>query len=157
MPSTKTRGKYNSRHGSPEINHGYVCLNLTSYRYMYIYLRISIIDLTCAGCCNCCCCCWLMPASVDWPRSWLCRAYILKYIPQSRERGPTMDCPPIPEFCLNFLQRSKTYLKERPPSASIANGDFPPSSKSKYVLRLVYTHYKVQIMLLHAAQCFTLV
>ena len=32
-----------------------------------------------------------------------------------------MDCPPIPQFCLDFLLRSKTYLKERPPSASIAN------------------------------------
>ena len=58
-----------------------------------------------------------------------------------------MDCPPIPQFCLNFLLRSKSYLKERPPSASIANRDFP---LSKYVVRLVYTHYKVQIMLLHS-------
>ena len=40
-----------------------------------------------------------------------------------------MDCPPIPQFFLNFPLRSKTYLKERPPSASVANRDFPLSSK----------------------------
>ena len=28
-----------------------------------------------------------------------------------------MDCLPIPRFCLDFLLRSKGYLKERPPSA----------------------------------------
>ena len=56
-----------------------------------------------------------------------------------------MDCLPIPQSCLNFLLRSKTYLKEHPPSA---NRDFPLSSKSKHVVRLVYAHYKVQIMLL---------
>ena len=32
-----------------------------------------------------------------------------------------LDCLPIPQFCLDFLLRSKTYLKEHPPSASIAN------------------------------------
>ena len=36
-----------------------------------------------------------------------------------------MDCPPTPQFCLDFLLRSKTYLKECPPSASIANREFP--------------------------------
>ena len=40
-----------------------------------------------------------------------------------------MDCPPIPQFCLGFLLRSKTYLKQFPPSASIASRDFPLSSK----------------------------
>ena len=35
-----------------------------------------------------------------------------------------MDCPPIPQFCLDFLLRSKTYSKECPPSVSIANRDF---------------------------------
>ena len=47
-----------------------------------------------------------------------------------------MDCPPIPQFLL----RSKTYLKERPPSASVANREFPLSSKPEDVVRLVYTH-----------------
>ena len=61
-----------------------------------------------------------------------------------------MDCPPIPQFCLDFLLKSKTYLKERPPSASIANRDFSLSSKPEYVVRLVYTHYKLQIVLLHS-------
>ena len=51
-----------------------------------------------------------------------------------------MDCPPIPQFFLNFLLRSKTYLKERPPSASVANRDFPLSSKPEDVVRVVYTH-----------------
>ena len=32
-----------------------------------------------------------------------------------------MDCPPIIQFCLNFLLRSEAYLKECPPSTSIAN------------------------------------
>ena len=54
----------------------------------------------------------------------------------------------IPQFCLDFLLRSKSYLKERPPSTSIANRDFPLSSKPESVVRLVYTHYKVQILLL---------
>ena len=25
---------------------------------------------------------------------------------QAHNRGPTMDCPPIPQFCLNFMPRS---------------------------------------------------
>ena len=61
-----------------------------------------------------------------------------------------MDCPPIPQFFLNFLLRSKTYLKERPRSASVANRDFPLSSKPEDVVRVVYTHYKVQITQLHS-------
>ena len=70
-----------------------------------------------------------------------------------------MDCLPIPQFCLDFLLRSKTYLKECPPSASLANRDFPLSSRPEHVLRLVYTHYKVQIMVPNCAtaQWFTLV
>ena len=56
-----------------------------------------------------------------------------------------MDCPPIPQFSANFLLRYKTYLKERPPSASLANRKFPLSSKLEDVVILVYTHYKVQI------------
>ena len=58
-----------------------------------------------------------------------------------------MDCPPIPQFCLDFQLRSKTYFKERPPSAST---DFPLFSQPEYVVRLVCTHYNVQIMLLHS-------
>ena len=53
-----------------------------------------------------------------------------------------MDCPPIPQFSLDFLLRSKTHLKEHPPSASIANREFPLSNKLKNVVRLVYAHYK---------------
>ena len=44
-----------------------------------------------------------------------------------------MDCLPIPQFFPNFLLRSKTYLKERPPSA---NMEFPLSSKLEDVVRL---------------------
>ena len=61
-----------------------------------------------------------------------------------------MDCPPTPQFPPNFLLRSKTYLKECPPSASVANREFPLSSKPEDVVRLVYTHYKVQITQLHS-------
>ena len=61
-----------------------------------------------------------------------------------------MDPPPIPQFFLNFLLRSKTYLKECLPSASVANRDFPLSSKPEDVVRVVYTHYKVQITQLHS-------
>ena len=57
---------------------------------------------------------------------------------------------PIPQFCLYFLLESKIYSKERPPSASIANGDFLLSSKPEDVVRLVYTHYREQITLLHS-------
>ena len=42
-------------------------------------------------------------------------------------------------------------MKERPPSASVANKDFPLSSKPDNV---VYTHYKVQITLLHSCLCY---
>ena len=58
-----------------------------------------------------------------------------------------MDCSPTPQFSLDFLLRSKIYLKERPPSA---NRDFPLSSKPEDVVRLVYSHYKVQITQLHS-------
>ena len=58
-----------------------------------------------------------------------------------------MDCLPIPQFFTNFLLRSKSYLKERPPSPSVAKREFPLSSKHENVVRLVYTHYKVQIKL----------
>ena len=61
-----------------------------------------------------------------------------------------MDCLPIPQFCPDFLLRSKTYPKERPPGASFANRDFPQSSKLEDVIRQVYTHYEVQITLLHS-------
>ena len=54
-----------------------------------------------------------------------------------------------PKFCLDFLLRSRTYSKEHPPSASIASRDFLLSVKPEHVVRLVYIHYKVQIMLLH--------
>ena len=40
-----------------------------------------------------------------------------------------MDCLPTPQFCLDFLLRSKTYWKEHPPSSSIANRAFPLLSK----------------------------
>ena len=61
-----------------------------------------------------------------------------------------MDCPPIPKFSLDFLLRSKAYLKECPPSANIANREFPLSSLLEDVVRLVYTHYKLQIPQLHS-------
>ena len=52
-----------------------------------------------------------------------------------------MDCPPIPQFS---LLRSKTYLKEHPPSASITNREVLLSSLLEDVVhvRLVYTHSK---------------
>ena len=52
-----------------------------------------------------------------------------------------MDCLPIPQFSLDFLLGSKTYLKECPP-----NREFP---LLKDVVKLVYTHYKVQVAQLH--------
>ena len=62
-----------------------------------------------------------------------------------------MECPLIPQFSLDFFLRSKTYLKERPPSKSIANREFPWSRQLEDVVNLVHTHYKVQITLLHTA------
>ena len=52
----------------------------------------------------------------------------------------------IPMFCFDFLLRSKTYSKERPPSASIANRGFPLSMKTEHVVRLVYIHNKVLLL-----------
>ena len=49
-----------------------------------------------------------------------------------------MKCPPIPQFSLDFLLRSKTYLKT---SASIANREFPLSNLIEDVVRVFYTHY----------------
>ena len=44
------------------------------------------------------------------------------------KEGPLWIVRPSPSFSPNFLLRSKTYLKERPPSASIANREFLLSS-----------------------------
>ena len=71
-----------------------------------------------------------------------------KYRSLAKEGPLWIVCTSPMQFCLDFLQRSKTYLKERPPSASIANRDFSLSSMPEHVVRLVYTHYKVQMMLL---------
>ena len=46
------------------------------------------------------------------------------------------DCLPILGFALIFLLRSKTYLKGRPPSANIANRDFPLSSKPEAMVSI---------------------
>ena len=43
-----------------------------------------------------------------------------------------MDCPPIPQFYLDFLLRSKAYSKEHPPSTSNANRFFFPLSSANY-------------------------
>ncbi len=60
-----------------------------------------------------------------------------------------MDCPPIPQFSIEFLLRSDTYLKERPAGTSIANREFPlPEDVVRLTLQgAVYT----------AVQWFTLV
>ena len=71
----------------------------------------------------------------------------LAYTVVSRKRahnGLSAHPPVLPRF------PAKAYSKEHPPSSSIANRDFPLSSKHGHVVRLVYTHYKVQIMLLHS-------
>ena len=49
-----------------------------------------------------------------------------------------MDYLPTPQFCPDFLLRSKTHLKECPPSARIANKDFPLTNKTEDVVRQVY-------------------
>ena len=60
-----------------------------------------------------------------------------------------MDCH-LP-VCLEFLLRSKTYLKELPPRASIANQNF---SLFEHMSRLVYTLGGANYA---ATQLFTLV
>ena len=55
-----------------------------------------------------------------------------------------------PQFFPNFLLRFKNYLKERPLCPSVAYREFPLSSKPEDVVRLVYTHYKVQITQMHS-------
>ena len=65
-------------------------------------------------------------------------------------KRPTMECLPIPQFSLDFILRSKTYLKEYPPIANITNKEFPLSRKLEDVVSQVYTHYKVQTTLLHS-------
>ena len=84
---------------------------------------------------------------MSYTRSTFVSLAAFVYVPQSCERGPTVDCPPIPKFCLDFLLKSETYSKEHPPTASFANRDFPLSMKPEHV---VYIHYKVQIMLLRS-------
>ena len=51
-----------------------------------------------------------------------------------------MDYPPIPQFSLDFLLRSKTYVKEHPPNALQIYREFPLSSLFENVVRLVYIH-----------------
>ena len=57
--------------------------------------------------------------------------YLELYFNSSKSGGcddavkrPTMDCLPIPQFCLDFLLRSKTYLSEHPPSTEEVGHDF---------------------------------
>ena len=40
-------------------------------------------------------------------------------LPYPRERGPTMECRPTPQFWLNFLLRSKVYSNMRPYVATL--------------------------------------
>ena len=61
-----------------------------------------------------------------------------------------MDCSPIPQLCLCFLSRSKKYLKEHPPSASIADEDFLLS-------RCKIHSYTVVYYIVPSPQCQTLV
>ena len=63
----------------------------------------------------------------------------------------TMDCLQMPQFCLNFLLRSKIYLKEHPPSVNNTNREFPLSDKLEDMVRLVCTHYKVQITVVYTS------
>ena len=65
-----------------------------------------------------------------------------------------MDCLPIIQFSLDFILRSKTYLKEHPSSASIANRDFPLSSLREDDETGLYT---LQAATCTAALWFTLV
>ena len=53
-----------------------------------------------------------------------------------------MDYPPTPKFA---------HLAQ-----ALLNWDIPLSSKPDLVVRLVYTHYKVQFMQLHSGFKFTL-
>ena len=52
----------------------------------------------------------------------------------SRKRAHYKDCPPISQVSLGFLQRSKTYLKERPFGARIADRELPLSNKDVAIL-----------------------
>ena len=49
----------------------------------------------------------------------------VQYAVVSRKRGSLWIIHPPPQFCLDFLLRSKTHLKERPHSRSIANRGIP--------------------------------
>ena len=44
---------------------------------------------------------------------------IVSIIPYPRERGPTMECRPTPQFWLSFLLRSKVYSNMRPYVAAL--------------------------------------
>ena len=68
-------------------------------------------------------------------------------IPYRRERGPTTQCPPTPQFWLNFLLRSKVYSKERPPwTACVTQTDFrerrqvSQTSKTLPLYKIVLKH-----------------
>ena len=72
---------------------------------------------------------------------WAWRLYtgihiILLYHSLVKEGPLWIFCPLILQFCLDFQLRSKTDLKERPPSTSIANRDFTLSSKLAWVCGL---------------------
>ena len=59
-----------------------------------------------------------------------------------------MDCPPTPQFCLDFLLWFKTLSAHL--AQALQNRDFSQSSKPEDVLRLVYTVHTLQITLLHS-------
>ena len=75
-----------------------------------------------------------------------------------------MDCPPIPQF-IALISFHKTYLKERPPSASIANKEFPLSNMpargcSETGLHTLYTrcnlHSCTVVYMVLSPQCHAL-
>ena len=87
-------------------------------------------------------------------RFWLAATWVVSTnytkLPQSRERGPTMDCPSIPHFCLDFLHSLKLInLKEHPPSTSIANKDFPLPRKPEQALWWDWFTHTTRCYVLH--------
>ena len=112
---------------------------------MYLFMSSSTQWLVwCLGC-GMLGCVWTYSSSQLRSCSTHCLS-VCTYSSRPKE-GPLWNVHPPPSLASFFFLRSKTYSKECPPSASIANREFPLSDKLEDVVRLIY---KLHITLLHS-------
>ena len=95
-----------------------------------IFVCFSKIKSDGCGFCNCTMQQLLFGAVENVPG--VSRCFIVICLLWSREKGPSIKYPPTPNFCFNFLQRSKVYSKKRPSNW--------PRTESQHDARLVCSY-----------------